>query len=196
MDFEYRPITLWPGPMTKGRKRAKFRAGYQDTLGLLDRELRHLGARKIVLQVALTPGEIRLDGRPRSGSRPAHPGIILSFESKLGPLSYPCDRFDLWEDNLRAVVLSLQALRSVDRYGVTRRAEQYRGWAQLPGPGSMDRGDAVAVLAAYYHGPIHDQEALGNAYRAAVLATHPDRGGDAEDFKRVQEAKEVLEKAL
>lgn len=37
-----------------------------------------------------------------------------------------------------------------------------------------------------------DQEALRSAYRRKVKQTHPDRGGDAEAFKRVTEAYETL----
>lgn len=42
-----------------------------------------------------------------------------------GHLSYPCDTFTTLQDNLRVIALALEALRMVDRYGVTRRGEQY-----------------------------------------------------------------------
>jgi hypothetical protein len=196
VEFEFRALGLWPGPMTKWRKPAKFRAGYTDTLRLLDRELTKLGARQVVLQLALRPEEIRLDGRPKANARPSHPGVILSFESRHGPLSYPCDTYDSWEDNLRAVALSLEHLRAVDRYGVTKRGEQYRGWSQLPNyTAPMTAEEALAVLAKYGERP-KGREELGAVYRAAVLATHPDRGGDTRQFAAVQRAKEVLEKVL
>lgn len=193
MEFTYRPLTAWPGALTAKRQRAKFRAGYKDTLALLDRELRHLGARQVVLQVALTEDQIRLDGRPRAGASPSHPGIVLSFESKHGPLSYPCDRFTEWEDNLRAVALSLEALRAVDRYGVTRRAEQYRGWQALPPPAGrrLDVQSAVRLLARLSGLEVRADN-LAEAYRAAALKAHPDRGGDAETFALLQEARDVL----
>lgn len=59
----------------------------------------------------------------------------------------------------------------------------------------MDAGDAVAVFQTYYDGPLN-RDTLGQAYRAAVLATHPDRGGSQKDFERVTQAKEVLERVL
>lgn len=197
MDFTFRPLVGWPGPMTTGRKRAKFRAGYNDTLKLLDAELRHLGARNVVLQVALREDEIRLDGKPRAGSRPSHPGVILSFDSKHGPLSYPCDRFGDWVDNLRAIALSLEHLRAVDRYGVTKRGEQYQGWTALPPPASspMTKVEACQVLLrlsgaqAVEMGDVEQQRKL---YRQAAMKHHPDRGGDAEQFKRLQAVKDVL----
>jgi hypothetical protein len=201
MEFTYRPIAVWPGRQTARRLRSKFKASYTATLGLLDRELRHLGARNIVLQVALDESDIRLDGRPRAGSQPRHPGIILAFDSKHGPLSYPCDCYNRWEDNLRAIALSLEALRSVDRYGVTRQAEQYRGWQQLPGP--LVTADEAALIISRAAGTgvsvdtlLRSAEALRMAHHAAALRTHPNRGGTAEDFRRVQQAKEVLEEHL
>jgi hypothetical protein len=198
LKFTYRPITLWPGAMTRNRQRARFRAPYSNTLKLLDRELRHLLAKQIVLQVALSEADIRQDGRPRAGSKPRHPGVILAFQSRHGPLSYPCDTYSSWEDNLRAITLALEHLRAVDRYGVTRRGEQYQGWARLPGPiitpSPMTVVEADAWLRRTGGGPpILTTELLEAVYRRAAFATHPDRGGSSEGFQRVQQARAVLE---
>jgi hypothetical protein len=126
VNFLYEPLVTWPGKLTTNRRRAPFRASYGKTLDLLERELAHLGAKTVILQVALQRADIRLDGRPRSGAKAAHPGVVMTFQSKHGPLSYPCDRFDAWEDNIRAIALSLEHLRAVDRYGVTGNGQQYR----------------------------------------------------------------------
>lgn len=197
MDFTYRPIGRWPGTHAASRTSSKFKASYADTLALLDRELRQLSARSVVLQLAMSAEDIRLDGRPRANSRASsHPGVILSFDSKFGPLSYPCDTYTSWEDNLRAIALALQALRAVKRYGVGQSGEQYRGWSALP-PGrtvepKMDKMAAINLLQSYHTVTIDNAEECKAGYRAAVKATHPDRGGDPEAFKRVQEAAEVL----
>jgi hypothetical protein len=194
--------------MTPNRKQDRFRAKYSDTLTILETELRHLAASAIVIQIALHERDIRLDGLPRSDARqPAHPGIILSFQSKHGPLSYPCDTFTDWQANLRGIALSLEHLRTVDRYGVTRRGEQYRGWQQLPPPAgvqamapTMTRAEAAAVLVRLAATGtvaliLRDPEITKSIYRDAVLRCHPDRGGNAQDFKLVQEAKAALDQA-
>lgn len=197
MEYTYRPITLWPGKQTTSRKRSAFKAGYQDTLKLLDQELRHLAARSIVFQVALSEEDIRLDGKPRAGSRPAHPGVIIAFDSKHGPLSYPCDTFNDWESNVRAIALALEHLRTVDRYGVTRRGEQYRGWSQLPPPmvtpAPMDTQRAYDLLKPFADGSLNTAS-LESVYKASAMATHPDRGGSAEKFKQVATARDVLKR--
>ncbi len=197
MEFTFRPIERWPGSLAAKRRRAAFKAGYNATLSLLDTELRQLNARNIVLQVALTEDDIRLDGRPRAGSRVAHPGMILSFDSKFGPLSYPCDTFAEWQDNLRAIALGLEHLRAVDRYGVTKRGEQYKGWTALPPPTAsvaMTRDEALAFLHhASEIAVFDDNDHARTAYRIAMGKLHPDRnGGDEAPFKRLQEAKDVL----
>jgi hypothetical protein len=201
MQLTFRALGLWPGKLTERRKRAMFRANYNATLRLLDFELRKLGASDAVLQVALDPREIRLDGLPRADARPMkHPGVVLSFQSRYGPLSYPCDTFDQWEDNLRAIALALEHLRAVDRFGVTKRGEQYTGWTALPYKnavmGREDAADLLARLSKTGHSTdrlLGDPAAAREAYRSAALNCHPDRnGGQDDDFKKLQDAKEVL----
>lgn len=148
IDCRFVPVDAWPAkPTPTGqRKSAPFRTAYTKTLRLLESELGHLDAKDILIQAYLQRGDIRNDGWPRSGARPSQPGIIVTFLSRGSTMSFPCDRFYEWEDNLRAVALSLQALRMVDRYGVTRNNEQYRGFAALP-PKSDARAAAIAFLA-------------------------------------------------
>lgn len=195
IDYRFVPLTVWPGKATANRKRSTFRAGYTATLKLLRTELGLLAAKNVVVQIALDQRDIRLDGMPRADAKaPRHPGVILSFDSKHGPLSYPCDRFDAWEDNLRAIALSLEHLRAVDRYGVTKRGEQYQGWASLPPPSTKhDSSWAWSVLASLSGAPVSECKADPKAaYRKAAMDHHPDRGGDAELFKGLQEAKNFL----
>jgi hypothetical protein len=197
MEFEFRPIKAWPREMTKNRKRAQFKAGYNPSLALLDNELLKLGASNVVFEIALTDADIRLDGRPRSGAKPSHPGVIVSFDTKHGRLSYPCDTFDRYEDNVRAIALSLEHLRAVDRYGVTKRGEQYAGWSQLPPPMVTEPPmtlEAAREIFKAVTGSVPMWATLNELYHKAVMKTHPDRGGDARSFRQVQRAKEVFDK--
>jgi hypothetical protein len=134
VDIRFTPIDRWPGEHTRRRRPSPFRAGYADTMTLLRTELERAGARDVTVKLAVSAAEIRRDGLPYANARPAHPGVILAFRKADLPLVFPCDTYPEWEANLRAIALSLEALRAVDRYGVTRRAEQYRGWAELPPP--------------------------------------------------------------
>lgn len=201
-----RPIQAWPGPLTTERKRAPFSAPWRATLDLLDRELWHLGTANTsaaaVLQIAMREQDFRLDGMPRANAKPEHPGVILSIESRHGPLSYPCDTFTRWQDNLRAIALALEALRKVDRYGVTRNAEQYTGWKQLPTAASQPnerelRASAAKILSDFSGVPreivASDPEAARRAHRKARAATHPDQNNGARQaWDDVERAAAVL----
>lgn len=191
MELIFRPIEKWPGELTRSRKTSQFKAEYRQTIRLLDDELIHLGANRAVVQLAVKEADIRLDGSLRANVAIQHPGVILSFESKHGPLSYPCDTFFEWRANLRAIALALECLRTVDRYGVTKTGAQYRGWQQLPvEPQAVtvarDRLEKLSGMT------VRTKQDLESAFRAASRRTHPDHGGTAAAFAEVVEAKNVL----
>jgi hypothetical protein len=193
-----KPIVAWPGAETKARQRGNFSAAWAVTLDVLDRELHYLGAKDVLLQVAIPANQFRLDGFPRATARQEHPGIILTMNTNVGALSYPCDTFLRWEDNLRAVALALEALRKVDRYGVTKRGEQYQGFLALEARPADEWTDTEAVLT--WLRTITDRiPAQGNTpahlIRLAQRRTHPDAGGTATDFDRVTRAEHHLRKA-
>lgn len=160
LDWRVVPIEQWPGEQTKNRQRHRFNVestgpyrgrrhgvDWGGTVSLLARELAHLKAKDVLLQMAVTDRDIRNDGWIRANASPTHPGVILTFESKYGPLSYPCDTFTDWQANVRAIALALEALRKVDRYGVTRRGEQYTGWGKLPPAGGTTATMTAEVAA-------------------------------------------------
>ncbi|MBX9918835.1 MAG: molecular chaperone DnaJ [Mycolicibacterium frederiksbergense] len=197
-----RPISSWPGVETRSRERSQFSAPWSATLELLDRELFYLGPGRqyppSVLQVALRERDFRIDGMPRANAIPSHPGVIVNIQSTKGPLSFPCDKFDRWKDNLRAIALGLEALRKVERYGITPGDEQYQGWKALPREAAApaftaDAAEAFLREVAAEQGEGLDIGTLQQAYRRAVFTTHPDRNdGDRTRFDLVEAAAAVL----
>jgi hypothetical protein len=200
IDLRFVSIQTWPGKETKGRKIAPFSLSYSRCLSALEKELKHLGAHEIIVQAFLCENDIRNDGWPRSSAKFYHPGIVLSFITKDGSqISFPCDTYRHWEGNLRAICLTLTALRAIDRYGVTQRAEQYQGWKQIESPAHQRPKDtewAYGYLAALNNvepGAIRgNRAALDIAYRTAAKKTHPDAGGNVEAFQTLQEARAIL----
>jgi hypothetical protein len=194
------PIGQWPGPLTARRQSSPFSATLNSTLEVLEREIRALNATDVRLQIAIPAEAFRLDGYPRSTAKPEHPGVILTMQSKHGALSYPCDTFTTWQDNLRAIALALEALRKVDRYGVTKRGEQYRGFLALEATAARPFHDAASAEAFVRRiasersvdgaGP----QTLKLAARVALRVPLPDQGGDAARFQLVSEAIELLER--
>lgn len=202
-----RPIDQWPGELTPddARQPTQFTATWTETCDLLHREVEMLGADEVVLQVAITERESRQDGWVRADARPRHPGVIVSFESKHGPLRYHTDRFTNrgwrgylpgWQSNVRAIALGLEALRKVDRYGIAQAGEQYRGWNALP-PGrpmgaamTVEQAQQLLRDAAGVDG--EDSRSYMDLYRLASKRCHPDAGGDPAAFREITDARDLL----
>lgn len=205
----FRPLQDWPQKPTPHftRQRAPFRQTYGDTLCILDREISKLNGRNVVIEIETDASQIRNDGLPRSDARVRGPKVAVYFDSKHGPLVYRCDDCMRWQDNLRAIAMTLERLRLADLYGVTKGGEQYRGFKALPGgievgPAAMTVEEAATALANLagegWRGNVcagREQEALiTTLYRQAVKKHHPDAGGDPGMWQRLQEAMNVLRK--
>ena len=198
-NLTLRPISGWPWAETRHRARSPFSAAWMDTMKLLDRELSLLHARQLVLEADFQEDDLRVtDGWPKASANQASPRVILNFQSKHGPLRYPCDRFTDWQANVRAIALGLEALRRVDRYGITARGEQYTGWKALPASaGPTLTTELAADVIAGYSGDVRGHlmaspERCKSAIRDALRASHPDHGGGADHFDLVQKARAVL----
>lgn len=198
MNYNFRPIDNWPRQKNKMPKSSPFRSRYDRTLKLLEKELDNIDARKVVIQIDVPESQIRNDGLPYSKARPEFQGVILCFESRHGPLRYLTDMFNDWQENIRAIALALESLRKVDRYGITKRGEQYKGWKQLPaGDGEVyDVHTAAAFMAKHSSfKPLQIITVEGvrkHAYREAAIKLHPDKGGNKELFNLLQKAKELI----
>jgi len=134
--------------------------------------------------------------------------VAISFESSFGPLRYATDaherqyswaKLDGWQANVRAIALSLEKLRAVDRYGVTRRGEQYAGWRAIEAPKSeFPTADAAAKwMRAYADDTLSlgEYPTFGALYRAMAKVMHPDKGAPRADWDRLDEARRVLTEA-
>lgn len=212
MRYTYRPVGPWAEGDTAARRGAHvFRASWQDTMTLLTRELEYLGADAAVLQIDIVESDLRVDGMPRANARDGkHPGVRVSFHSVHGPLTYATDAYEQqhghglkgWQANIRAIALALEALRAVDRYGVTRRGEQYTGWRALPagtdaGATHMTADDARVLLLVTADrdtpSPAAPAGVWQSIYRAARRNAHPDRnGGSRGQWDLVEQAGRVL----
>lgn len=181
----FRPLER---PVTNGPARySPFKARWTSTVNMLAEELRAHAAERTILEVDLPETAIRLDGLPRADREARTPGIVLSFKAIAvtgsPELRYEVATYTDWRDNIRAVALALRSLRAVDRYGVTRRGEQYAGWKQLAagtgvGDGDPSRGRELIELA-------------GGDVKAALSSAHPDHGGAPDDFRDVIAAREA-----
>jgi hypothetical protein len=204
MRYEVRPLVAWTDPETKGRRSSsRFRATWQDTLDFLGAEIEKVGGKEpVVIQVDVQEGDIRLDGMLRANAKVGHPGVVVSFESRFGPLRYATDAYEkdwaqampAWQANLRAIALTLEALRAIDRWGVSKRGEQYTGWKALPSGGGVTFPSADEALRW-----MRERAGEGGSLRSARLVyrdlarkLHPDAGGDPDEWDKLDAAKLLL----
>jgi hypothetical protein len=208
MRYEVRPLGLWTDPETPMHQGSGvFRAGWQNTLDLLGYETDQLGAELVVIQVDVQEGALRRDGMLKASARVGHPGVAVSFESKFGPLRYATDRYAPkwagdppgWQANVRAIALALENLRAVDRYGVSKRGEQYTGWSALPAARAQGsqwfttEAEALKwVTGSAAEMGIEPDPDTGRLYKALAKRMHPDKGGDAELWDRLDAAARLL----
>jgi len=123
--------------------------------------------------------ELRLDGFPRSSQRePVDPGIAVYWRDGGETRCMAIDRYDRVADNLAAVAATLEAMRAIERHGGAEILDRaFTGFAALPGPGSSEHWTDVL-----------DRSDPEGSYRRLRAQHHPDRGGSAEAFQRVQRA--------
>jgi hypothetical protein len=183
MKYIFRPLPVWPYPTTpptERRSRWTFKASWSDTLQLLEHEISGLSGHDVVIGAGFRERDVRLDGMPRADAQaPQHPGIEISFDTGRGRLTYSTDVCTFWQHNVRSIALGLEALRAVDRYGITHRGEQYAGFLALAAGGPDSTRGAQLVEQA-------------GGVRQALMASHPDHGGDPTDFADVQAYREKV----
>lgn len=226
-DLIWKPIKTWPREQTVDRERSPFtrprpgaygrdEVGWVTTRPELIRELRQLGVEEAVVQLAVTDRDIRIDGEIRADARLAHPGVILTFVSPAeGTMTFACDRWTTWQANIRGITKGLEALRLVERYGITSSGEQYAGWKQIgsgipmsnadPEPMTVEQAGQIVVgwisetheVARNGRIAVEDPDYRRYAYRQAVRHLHPDRvGGDtraSDALLRLQAAMKLLD---
>lgn len=206
MRYQIRPLGHWTDPVTTARKSSGvFQATWDDTLVLLRDEVDKLdGEFPIVIQVDVSELDLRQDGMLRTRAQVGpNPGVIVSFRSRFGPLRYATDAYEQrwlsalpgWQANVRAIALALEALRAVDRYGVSRRGEQYTGWKALPaGNGTaFENADAALRWMRGQDGLEGGELPPGALYRKLARRMHPDLpSGDQADWDRLGNARQLL----
>lgn len=158
------------------------------------KQLDLLGATTVMISSNIVA---RLDGIPRSGQRePDDHGVAVYFTLNGEQQCIPCDKWDSVAQNLRAVAMTVEALRGIERWGAKEMVNAaFRGFKALP---------AEAIVTPYTSKPWHEVlevspeasfETIQAAYRAHLKKHHPDQGGREANFLEVQRAWEEAKSA-
>lgn len=176
----------WPRtnrPQRHGSMSRRFGQNRDDVL----RQIALLGGREVVISSNL---QLRRDNLPYAGqAQPEDRGVAVYFKLNGEDQCIPCDKWDNVEQNLRAVALTVEALRGLERWGAKEMVNAaFRGFKALP---------ASAIVTPYTAKPWHEilevsptasTETIRAAYKAHLFKAHPDQGGSTERFQAVQNA--------
>lgn len=194
------------------RSFSRFKKTWSAVLDDLERETDNLNARDGSVQIMTfhDSRDVRNGGRLRADARqPQHPGIVVRFDVpsedrlKWVPMSFECDQFTTWQANVQAIAGALEALRKIDRYGVSSRGKanaHYEGYKALPSAeGKLTTIEEHATFMAAHSGVgvseiLESQTARTVAWRKAASKLHPDQvGGSHELFAKLVDAKNAIE---
>lgn len=130
--------------------------------------------------------KLRLDGLPKSGqAEPGDPGAAVYWRAAAGATRcMAIDRYDRVADNLAAIAATLDAMRAIERHGGAAILDRaFTGFAALPAPDASEHWSDVLGVPRNA-----SRTEIDAAYFRRRSLCHPDRGGDAQAFDRVQKA--------
>jgi hypothetical protein len=139
------------------------------------RSVRLLGGHDIVISSDIA---LRRDGLPYANQGEPHdPGIAVYWTQRNQPRVMACDCWRTVRDNLRAVGLTIDALRAIDRSGATQLLERaFTGFAALPATAGDDGAPPWRDVLHLNGQPVTQRDVL-EAFKRRLLFCHPDSGG-------------------
>jgi hypothetical protein len=179
----------WPAgwPRSKNRKSAAFKVDMSKALDHLYNELDLIKAKGVVVSSNM---QVRLDGRLLSKQNQiGDPGVAVYFSLNGQQQCIPCDKWDSVKDNIRAVGLTVEALRGLERWGAKEMVDAaFAGFKALPESVIVTPNTKRPWHEVLEVSPTASQETIRAAYRSLLHKYHPDKGGDVAKFQEVQNA--------
>lgn len=171
---------------TKYRIASRFDQNMSKAQSLLHKEVERLAATNLIVSTNL---RARTDGMLYAADinkKIDDPGVAIYFKLKGQETSMCCDQYERVWENMYALAKSIEALRAIDRWGVSEFMKKvFTGFAALPSPEESNWWDVLEVA------PFASLEEIKNAYKKKAKQHHPDTGGNAESFHRIQQAYEM-----
>jgi DnaJ domain len=130
--------------------------------------------------------ELRQDGLPYAGRRePEDSGVAVYFTYKKQQRCFACDKYNKVWENMVAIRKTIEALRGIERWGSSDMMDQaFSGFVALPDNSEKPWWEVLNVFR------LAGADDVKKAYRNLRSVHHPDNGGDAAQFDRVQKAYE------
>lgn len=178
----------WPEGYPRSRipLRSKFESNRKSGLTIyrarvqLENEIKLLRGDAVIISTNM---RTRLDGEICSNAKePDDSGVAVYFKIKGRPVVLCCDKWRSVKENLRAITLTISAMRGMDRWGVSQMLDRiFTGFIALPEPDPP----WWAVLGISSDA---SRDEIKKAYRETMMINHPDIGGNQERAAQVNHA--------
>jgi hypothetical protein len=193
----------WPQgyPRTKARRRAIYKATVAKARDQIIDELRLMGIGDWNIIISSNaPVSSRTMQMLAMRSEPADPGVAVYFRKQGKPFVFACDKWDRLADNLRAIAMTIEAMRGLDRWGCSEMLERvFQGFSALPPPAEMPKNVASTWWDVLEVDQRDSLDSIETMYRAKMRKAHPDQGGTNEAAQRlnlaIQEARREKSRA-
>jgi len=154
---------------------------------LLSSELRKMGVSDYVISSNVA---IRRDGLPYANQKaPEDPGVVLYFTRKGVDIAISCDAWQTVDANLRAVGLTIEAIRGMERWGTEEMIDRaFTGFKALPEAIIVTEHTSRTWWEVLQVSQSADWDIIEAAYKRMLHKTHPDKGGSDSAFQELQNA--------
>ncbi len=176
----------WPSGYKRNhtRIRSRFKITMDQAQKFLHKEVSRLGGSTLIVSTNIP---IRKDGMLYAdwmNKRIDDSGVAIYFKYKGKDVSMCCDQYEkIWE-NIYALGKGIEALRGMDRWGVSDFLDRvFTGFIALPEKSEVRPW--YSVLGISENATIPEIKA---AYRRLLMQHHPDKGGDPEKLNEIQTA--------
>lgn len=143
---------------------------------MLKSEVNLMGGKSLVLSSNVTLGS----------ENPKDPGVVAYFELRGQNIAIPCDRWDKVSTNVKAIALTIEAMRGMERWGAKDMiTAMFKGFMALPERTGPSIWDILGIAAG------SNEQQIMDAWRRKAQLLHPDKGGSHEAMTALNEAKDI-----
>jgi hypothetical protein len=181
----------WPAgwSRTKLQTNSAFKAPMSKAVALLRNEVRRMGGSSVVISTNIP---LKADGTMRMDREPVDSGVAVYFTRNGKQVVFACDKYDLARENVYAIARTIEAMRSIERWGASEMMERaFSGFKALPETASEGE-DCWKVLMLP---PMSDARLVKLAHRDIIRNLHA-TGASSEDFARINVSRDECLRAL
>lgn len=185
----------WDRTPSHRRQASKYQTSFVRSRDDIVRQLKLMGATEVVMSTNIP---LRKDGLPLAGmSSPDDPAVAVywvergKYNAQSGNYDYQqrviaCDHWRKVEENMRAVCLAIEALRTLKRTGATQVTERaFMGFNALA---ANNNARSWREVLGFEDSERVSRTAVTTRYRELAWLRHPDHGGSNDAMSELNAA--------